>query len=120
MSLRSARKRPASSLAKPSSAGARWLRTTTSAPNESRMNAARLCIVRHGETEWNAARRIQGQLDVPLSNVGRAQARCVSEALPEGRFGALYSSDLARVLQTAAPAAERLGLVPRVDARLRE
>ena len=84
------------------------------------INATRMCIVRHGETEWNAARRVQGQLDVPLSEVGRAQARRVSQALPDSRFSALYSSDLARVRQTAAPAAERLGLEPRLDAGLRE
>lgn len=84
------------------------------------MNRARLCMVRHGETEWNAARRVQGQLDVPLSEVGRAQARSVAQALPEGRFSALYSSDLERVRQTAAPAAQRLGLEPRLDPRLRE
>lgn len=79
-----------------------------------------MCVVRHGETEWNAARRVQGQLDVPLSEVGRAQARSLSQALPEGRFSALYCSDLQRVQQTAAPAAERLGLEARIDAGLRE
>jgi probable phosphoglycerate mutase len=80
----------------------------------------RMCIVRHGETEWNAARRVQGQLDVPLSEVGLAQARSVSAALPEGRFAALYASDLTRVRQTAAPSAERLGLEPRIEPELRE
>jgi 2,3-bisphosphoglycerate-dependent phosphoglycerate mutase len=84
------------------------------------MNAALLCIVRHGETEWNAARRVQGQLDVPLSEVGRAQANSLTQALPEGRFSALYSSDLQRARQTAEPAARRLGLAPRLDAGLRE
>ena len=63
---------------------------------------------------------MQGQLDIPLSDAGLAQAACVARALPEGRFTALYSSDLARVRQTAAPAAGRLGLEPRLDARLRE
>lgn len=82
--------------------------------------SVKMCVVRHGETEWNAARRVQGQLDVPLSEIGRAQARSLSQALPEGRFSALYCSDLQRVRQTAEPAAERLGLEPRIDARLRE
>jgi 2,3-bisphosphoglycerate-dependent phosphoglycerate mutase len=63
---------------------------------------------------------VQGQLDVPLNDAGVAQARCVAAALPEGRFRALYSSDLGRVRQTAEPAAARLGLEPRLDARLRE
>ena len=82
--------------------------------------AARLCMVRHGETAWNAEGRVQGQLDVPLSAVGLAQARCVAAALAERRFSALYSSDLRRARQTAQPAAEKLGLEVRVDARLRE
>jgi probable phosphoglycerate mutase len=82
--------------------------------------AARLCIVRHGETAWNAEGRVQGQLDVPLSEVGRAQARCVAAALPEGRFSALYSSDLQRVVETARPVAAKLRLEMQLDPRLRE
>ncbi len=82
--------------------------------------STRLCIIRHGETAWNAEGRVQGQLDVPLNDAGALQARCVAAALPQGRFSALYSSDLGRVRQTAAPAAARLGLEPRLDARLRE
>jgi len=84
------------------------------------MSSARFCMVRHGETAWNADRRVQGQLDVPLSEIGREQARSVSMALPEGRFSALYSSDLLRVRQTADPAAARLGLEPCLEPGLRE
>ena len=84
------------------------------------MSSARFCMVRHGETAWNADRRVQGQLDVPLSALGREQALSVAEVLPEGRFSALYSSDLLRVRQTAEPAAARLGLEPRVERGLRE
>lgn len=80
----------------------------------------RICLVRHGETEWNAAGRVQGQLDIPLSSVGHAQARAVAEALAAERFSAIYSSDLARVRQTAAPCVARLGLTPALDPRLRE
>jgi probable phosphoglycerate mutase len=82
--------------------------------------AARLCLVRHGETAWNAEGRVQGQLDIPLSESGLAQARCIAAALPEGRFCALYTSDLQRVRQTAEPVALKLGLEMRLDARLRE
>lgn len=78
------------------------------------------CMVRHGETAWNAEGRVQGQTDVPLSSTGEAQARAVAAALAGERFAALYASDLSRVRQTAAPAAARLGLEPRLDARLRE
>ncbi len=84
------------------------------------MTAARLCVVRHGETAWNAEGRVQGQLDIPLSDAGRAQARNVARALARGRFQAIYSSDLGRVVETARPSAERLGLAPRLEAGLRE
>jgi probable phosphoglycerate mutase len=84
------------------------------------MNCSRICMVRHGETAWNAEGRVQGQTDVPLSATGEAQARAVARALAGRRFAALYASDLARVRQTAAPAAAALGLEPRLEAGLRE
>lgn len=84
------------------------------------MSATRLCLVRHGETAWNAEGRVQGQLDVPLSAVGLAQARAVAAALAGEHFDAIYASDLTRVRQTAAPAAGRLGLPVTLDAALRE
>lgn len=77
-------------------------------------------MIRHGETAWNAEGRVQGQTDVPLSPVGEAQARAVRDALAGERFTALYSSDLARVRQTAAPAAALLGLPVRLEPGLRE
>jgi probable phosphoglycerate mutase len=85
-----------------------------------RKPAARLCVIRHGETAWNAEGRVQGQTDVPLSPVGEAQAAALAAALAGARFAALYASDLARVRQTAAPAARALGLAPRLEAALRE
>ncbi len=84
------------------------------------MRNSRVCMVRHGETAWNAEGRVQGQTDVPLSAVGETQARAVRDALAGERFIALYSSDLARVRQTAAPAAARLGLPVRLEPGLRE
>ena len=84
------------------------------------MQPTQLCIVRHGETAWNAEGRVQGQLDVPLNEVGIAQARAVAAALQGERFSAIYSSDLQRVTQTAEPSARMLGLPVRLDARLRE
>jgi probable phosphoglycerate mutase len=84
------------------------------------MRSARICVIRHGETAWNAEGRVQGQTDVPLSAVGEAQARAVRDALAGERVAALYSSDLARVRQTAAPAAARLGLPVRLEPALRE
>jgi len=84
------------------------------------VSVTRLCLVRHGETAWNAEGRVQGQLDVPLSAVGLAQARAVAAALAGESFGAIYASDLARVRQTAEPAAARLGLGVRLERALRE
>ena len=84
------------------------------------MSSARICMIRHGETAWNAEGRVQGQTDVPLSAVGEAQARALGTALAGERFAALYASDLARVRQTAAPAARALGMQVRLDAGLRE
>ena len=84
------------------------------------MSATRLCLVRHGETSWNAERRIQGQLDVALSAVGLAQAAAVAAALSNQSFSAIYSSDLVRVLETARPAAELFAIRIQEDMRLRE
>lgn len=84
------------------------------------MRATRICLIRHGETAWNAEGRVQGQTDVPLNDVGLAQARAVSVALGGERFDAIYSSDLVRVTQTAAPTAQALGMAVSLDAALRE
>jgi probable phosphoglycerate mutase len=84
------------------------------------MPTTRICLVRHGETEWNAEGRVQGQTDIPLSSVGRAQARATALALASHDFSAIYCSDLMRVRQTAEPAARRLALPVVLDAELRE
>ena len=84
------------------------------------MKGTRLCIVRHGETAWNAEGRVQGQLDIPLSEMGLAQARAVAAVLGNESFSAIYSSDLIRVRQTAQPSADRLGLPVALDPDLRE
>lgn len=77
-------------------------------------------MVRHGETAWNAEGRVQGQLDIPLNEVGRAQARATADALAEHDFTAIYCSDLIRVRQTAEPSARRLALPVSYTAELRE
>ncbi|MCX7962042.1 MAG: histidine phosphatase family protein [Burkholderiales bacterium] len=80
----------------------------------------RLVIVRHGETAWNAQRRVQGQIDVPLNETGRRQAEALAAALAGERLAAIWSSDLARARETAAAAAARLGLPVRLEPALRE
>jgi probable phosphoglycerate mutase len=67
----------------------------------------RLCIVRHGETDWNVERRIQGHTDVPLNATGRAQALAMAFNAAHHRFSAIYSSDLVRATETARYVAER-------------
>ena len=75
------------------------------------MSEVILHFVRHGETTWNAEQRIQGQThDVPLSDRGREQAREAAGALASVPAGAIYSSDLRRAMETAAPIAEALRL----------
>jgi probable phosphoglycerate mutase len=63
--------------------------------------ATRFCFVRHGETDWNAERRVQGQIDIDLNRAGRAQAHAVAEGLRGHVFAAAYSSDLLRAWHTA-------------------
>ncbi|MFN7751954.1 MAG: histidine phosphatase family protein [Pseudomonadota bacterium] len=98
--------------------------------NASTGAATRVVMIRHGETLWNRERRIQGQTDTPLSDLGRAQARAIGERLSAMAFAAVYASDLARAWDTAgaivaaigarAGAAARTVPAPQADTRLRE
>lgn len=67
------------------------------------MNTTRFCLVRHGETDWNVARRLQGHTDIELNNTGLEQATQMAQALKEMnlQFDVLYTSDLQRARQTA-------------------
>lgn len=79
-------------------------------------------LVRHGETEWNAARRIQGQSDSPLTQHGEAQARLVGQRLASAGITHMIASDLGRTKRTAELLAEyclREGEIT-FDSRLRE
>jgi glucosyl-3-phosphoglycerate phosphatase len=82
----------------------------------------RLLVWRHGRTEWNARGRFQGQLDPPLDEVGRRQARRaaphVAAPLPDGTI--VVSSDLGRAAETAVALTDVLGVSLRLDPRLRE
>ncbi len=79
-----------------------------------------LILIRHGETAWNRERRMQGQTDTPLSDIGRAQAEAVGLRLARHPFTALYSSDLLRAWDTAAAIARASGREVRRKPDLRE
>ena len=107
------------------------------------MRALELTLVRHGETAWNAIRRIQGSIDIELNMTGQAQAAAIGQALARrhlqrhapgqdqeqgqdqrwsgaGRFHQLISSDQTRAAQTAAAIAQATGLELTLDPELRE
>ena len=79
-----------------------------------------LLLVRHGESEWNAENRWQGQADPPLSRLGEEQARDAAERLRETTFSFLVTSDLRRARRTAEILAAALDLRLHVDPGLRE
>lgn len=80
----------------------------------------RLVLLRHGETDWNAARRIQGQLNSELNETGLAQAAAVGPVIAALEPSVLWASDLHRALRTAEAVGVACGLMPVADARLRE
>ena len=82
--------------------------------------ALQLVLVRHGESEGNRAGAFTGHSPSPLTPRGRAQARRVAEALGSPRPDAIYSSDLRRAVDTAAPLADRLGVQVVAREALRE
>lgn len=73
------------------------------------LTPSRLLLVRHGESTWNQARRIQGQLDPPLSERGLEQARDLAERLSGHQLTGFYTSDLCRARQTAQPIEQTVG-----------
>jgi probable phosphoglycerate mutase len=79
-----------------------------------------LLLIRHGETAWNALRKLQGHIDIPLNAEGTRQAKALAAALQFEKLDALFSSDLLRASQTAGEIARLQGLTPRLDAELRE
>jgi probable phosphoglycerate mutase len=81
---------------------------------------SRLIVWRHGNTDWNATHRVQGQTDVPLNALGRQQAVDAAELLVKMRPDVIVASDLHRAADTAAALAALTGLSISYDKRLRE
>jgi probable phosphoglycerate mutase len=88
------------------------------------VNTTRFWLIRHGETQWNADRRLQGWLDIPLSAVGVQQARQLGSYLRSPSFSAkidlVVASDLVRAYETARDAAGHFNLPIERNAGLRE
>ena len=80
----------------------------------------RLLLVRHGQSEWNAAGRIQGQIDIQLDETGRQQAQLIADRLAAEPVAAIYSSPLQRAKATAEAIADRFNLPVQLDPRLME
>lgn len=92
--------------------------TLTTAPH----GATTILLIRHGETAWNAERRLQGHLDIPLNAEGERQAAQLGAALAGERIDHVISSDLGRARQTAEAVLRARGAptAPHLDPHLRE
>lgn len=80
----------------------------------------RVILWRHGRTEWNVAGRVQGQSDIPLDEVGIAQAKEAGARLASLKPARIVSSDLKRAAATAAELGALAGVEPELDERFRE
>ncbi|HJV81131.1 histidine phosphatase family protein [Noviherbaspirillum sp.] len=79
-----------------------------------------ILLIRHGETAWNARKRLQGHLDIPLNAEGELQAAALGYALMSEPLDAIFSSDLQRARQTAKAIAAPRGMTVALDPGLRE
>ncbi|MEV4780810.1 histidine phosphatase family protein [Burkholderia sp. LMU1-1-1.1] len=85
------------------------------------MNNTNILLIRHGETAWNAVRRLQGHIDIPLNAEGERQAGALAQALAAESVDVIISSDLQRARQTAQAVADQYdGAKVHADANLRE
>ena len=77
-------------------------------------------LVRHGETEWNSIRKLQGQTDILLNDYGKELAEITAKALENIQFDYVYSSPLTRAIQTAKIIIGDRNLVINTDDRIKE
>lgn len=87
-----------------------WRPTDAAARVVDAAPATTIALVRHGETDWNRERRIQGSTDIPMNDRGRAQSRATAERLAVSDWDAVVTSPLSRSAETATIIADRLGL----------
>lgn len=79
-----------------------------------------ILLIRHGETDWNAERRLQGHLDIGLNAQGMRQAKALARALQAETLDAIFASDLQRALHTAQAVAAPRNMPIQIDPGLRE
>ena len=84
------------------------------------MSNTTLILIRHGETAWNAERRLQGHIDIALNEEGVRQAEALAGALAHEKIDAVVSSDLSRAASTADAVARLHGLPAAREPMLRE
>ena len=84
------------------------------------MDVTRIIAIRHGETDWNVATRIQGSTDIPLNETGRQQATQAAMGLKDEAIDAIYSSHLSRAHDTAKAIATHHGLIVHTEPDLQE
>jgi len=81
---------------------------------------SRIILVRHARTAWNVIGKAQGHVDIPLDEVGEAQAKALGQRFATIQVERIVSSDLRRCLQTAEAIGQARGITPEADPRLRE
>ncbi|MBB3213794.1 putative phosphoglycerate mutase [Herbaspirillum sp. Sphag1AN] len=79
-----------------------------------------ILLIRHGETDWNVDKRLQGHIDIALNAEGRRQAAALGAALAEETLDAVFASDLQRARDTAQAVAQQQGLTVQIVPALRE
>lgn len=84
------------------------------------MTVTHITLIRHGETDWNRAKRLQGHIDIGLNDEGQAQAQRLGAALASEPFDAIIASDLQRAQQTAQAVAQHQDINVQSEPRLRE
>lgn len=79
-----------------------------------------ILLIRHGETDWNVEKRLQGHIDIALNAEGQRQAAALGRALEGEPLDAIFASDLQRARDTAQAVADLQGKHVQLDAALRE
>ncbi len=81
---------------------------------------AEILLVRHGETDWNRLKRLQGHLDIGLNDLGRKQAQLLGKALASEKIEVAYSSDLSRAVDTTQEIIQHHDVPTFIDQSIRE